>query len=122
MSRSLSRFRYLSLSHPLAKPELGEQARVVQVVGTCSCGCPSVFLEVDESAPRAIYSDADSPLGADAVHLRASMLGSEGDPEVILHVLEGRMAELEIWAGGYGIRPRVDPTKLVYDQGQFARG
>jgi len=106
------------LRHPGSKPELTEQAKTVQVDATCSCGCPSVFLAVDDGAPPAIYSDADSPLGAGAVQLRASV-GESGGPEVILHVLEGRMAELEIWAGGYGIRPHVDPTELVYDQGHF---
>jgi hypothetical protein len=107
------------LRHPGSKPELVEQANTVQVEATCSCGCPSVFLAVDDGAPPAVYSDADSPPGAGAVQLRASV-GESGGPEVILHVLEGRMGELEIWAGGYGIRPHVDPTELVYDQGHFA--
>jgi hypothetical protein len=110
------------LRHPLSKRGLTEQAKTVQVDATCSCGCPSVSLAVDERAPLAAYSDADSPVGAGAVGLRATVRERDDGPEVILHVLEGRMAELEIWAGGYGIRPHVDPTELVYDQGHFAPG
>jgi hypothetical protein len=41
----------------------------------------------------------------------------QGRTEVTLHIVQGRLHELEIWAGGYGVRPRVDVTKLEYASG-----
>jgi hypothetical protein len=34
---------------------------------------------------------------------------------VTVNVLDGRLADLEIWTGSYGVRPRIDITKLRHD-------
>ena len=86
-----------------------------RVVGVCNCGCPSVTLEVDPSVPAATYRAEETPLGrTDAVPLTAYQEKSRGSTEVTLHVLNGRLFELEIWAHAHGIRPRVDPAKLEH--------
>jgi hypothetical protein len=103
------------LAGPLGKPELRRQAASARVVGVCSCGCPSVHLEVDPSAPRATFTPEEAPFGrADGVLITAWQEKSRGATEVTLHVLDGRLSELEIWAGTFGVRPRVDPAKLEY--------
>ena len=50
----------------------------------------------------------------EAVSITAVQRKTKGFTEVTLHVVNGRMFELEIWAG-YGVRPRVDLTKLEYE-------
>lgn len=75
---------------------LGQLVRV-QVVGACSCGCPSIDLVVDgnpiEGPPKAlIVADAESP---------------EGVPVgVILWVRGGALSGLEVhpWTGTDGVR------------------
>jgi hypothetical protein len=53
---------------PVGRPELRAQAGAALVVATCSCGCPSVYLEVpSEVAPaRLDGSDPDVRHGQDA--------------------------------------------------------
>jgi hypothetical protein len=104
------------LDGPLGRAELREQAQTARVVGVCSCGCPSVYLEVDGTAPI-IEFRADEPGSArsDWVPIKAIQPKTRGMTEVTLHVVEGRLHELEIWGSGYGVRPRVDPTKLEYE-------
>ena len=105
----------LLLDGPLGRDELRDQARTAQVTGVCTCGCPSVWLEVDPAAPSAQFSPAESPYGsAEAVDITAVQRKKRGTTEVTLHVVNGRMFELEIWAGDYGVRPRIDLAKLEY--------
>src|SRR4051794_22310250 len=85
------------LESPAVTPELRAQAAAVTVVATCSCGCPSIGLGVpDEIAGagvfRSIEADGSAP---------------DGRPmRVSLHLPAGRLAELELWAGGLGDDPR----------------
>jgi hypothetical protein len=75
---------------------LRAQAESVAVVSTCSCGCPSVGLRTD--GPQLSTADmlALSGLGRDDwFAVRASVDGTD----VIVHVLGGRLGELEVYAG-----------------------
>src|SRR5712691_3568995 len=103
------------LAGPLGRDELRMQAETATVVGTCSCGCPSVWLAVDPGAPSATFADEDSVYGrAAAVDITASQRKTRRSTEVTLHVVNGRLWELEIWGGGFGVRPRVNVAKLEY--------
>jgi hypothetical protein len=94
---------------PLAGPGLQAQIDAAQVVAECSCGCPSVWLEVDASVPSV---SSDSKTGH--VALTARHIGAHtGFPEVTLHLVHGRLFELEVWAG-YGVRPTIDLAQLEY--------
>jgi hypothetical protein len=102
----------LLLAGPLGREALRHQAATAQVSEACSCGCPSVWLEVDRAVPVAVFRADESPSGrADWVPLTARA----GDVDVTLHVVGGRLAELEVWAGTEGARPHVDPASLVHD-------
>jgi hypothetical protein len=76
-----------------ASPELRAQGATAVVVSACDCGCRSVGLEAARDAPEAevrtgaygLTSDGTSPTGLDV--------------EVTLHVVSGRIYELEIWDG-----------------------
>jgi hypothetical protein len=87
---------------------LQAQAESAQVSAICSCGCPSVRLVTDERLPRARY-----PL---PVKITAYQPKTRAWTEVALHIVEGRLHELEIWGETYGVRPRVDPTKLIREE------
>jgi hypothetical protein len=47
------------------------------------------------------------------VPLTAFQEKARGSTQVTLHVLNGRLYKLEIWAG-HGVRPRVDIAKLEH--------
>jgi hypothetical protein len=103
------------LEGPLGRDELRKQAATASVAGVCRCGCPSVWLDVDPATPAAVFRSDETASGrTDWVPITAVQPKTRGSTEVTLHIVEGRLHELEIWAGGYGIRPRVDPTKLAY--------
>jgi hypothetical protein len=102
------------LRHPLAKPELAGQAGVAMVEAVCSCGCPSVWLTVEESKPPARYEKGETRDGrTDHVALTAFQRKARSTTETTLHVVDGQLFELEIWAGE-GVRPRLDLSKLEY--------
>jgi hypothetical protein len=104
------------LDHPLGRPELREQARTAQVVSSCSCGCPSVGLAVEPSAPRAVFRAEEMPIeGTDWLPFTAFQRSSNGETEVTLHIVDGRLHELEIWGGSYGVRPALELERLVRD-------
>ena len=84
------------LDHPLARDELRAQAANMVVDGRCSCGCPSIVLRGDPKAPRARYKKTEAPTKrTDWVPLEATT--ARGGSIVTLHVLNGRLYELEIW-------------------------
>ena len=77
---------------PLGRPELREQVGGVVVVAACSCGCPSVGLRADGPS-----------LPADLRDVTAWATNAEGrEVQVTAHVVLGRLAELEVWAGWDG--------------------
>ena len=98
------------LTFEAAPEELREQAKVARVTEVCSCGCPSVVLDVTDDAPAARL-DPDHP---EVRHGQDRSITAEGTApdgravDVILHVIAGRIVELEIWAGTFGGDPRTE--------------
>jgi hypothetical protein len=98
------------LTSPAAPPTLTGQVRLARVTEICSCGCPSIVLDVPDDAPTARL-DPDHP---DVRHGQDLSITAEGVApdgravDVILHVIAGRVIELEIWAGTFGGDPRTD--------------
>jgi hypothetical protein len=101
------------IAGPLGRDELRAQAAGAHVVATCSCGCRSIWIETDPCAPDATYAKTETPDGRiDHVGLTAYQpIGAE-TAEVTLHVVNGRMFELEVWGHEYGVRPEVELSKL----------
>jgi hypothetical protein len=70
--------------------ELRQQAMGVRVVGQCDCGCPTIDLRPDVSAPSAAI---DGPLVP--VELTIEPEADEPPGEVLLFIETGRMSSLE---------------------------
>ena len=92
------------LTSPLAHKELHTQAQTTEVVARCDCGCRSVVLKPDPATPTATFSAHEvsikgSPSEA-VVYITAYGESQEGiSVQVTLHVIGGRLDELEIWDG-----------------------
>jgi hypothetical protein len=98
---------------PLGGTRLRAQTEAAQVVAECSCGCPSVGLEVDHSVASVSFDPTETPDGrTDHVELTARHNGTDF-PEIALHLVHGRLFELEVWAG-YGGRPEIDLSSFRY--------
>jgi hypothetical protein len=71
------------------------------VISVCDCGCRSVALRPDAAFPDAPYTAEDSYIGRDDyIGLTADGVSAAGtNVEVTLHVIFGRVTELEIWDG-----------------------
>lgn len=75
---------------------LRAQAESVVVASTCSCGCPSVGLRSDGPELSTVDMLALSGYGRDDwFAVRAHHDGVD----VVVHVLSGRLGELEVYAG-----------------------
>jgi hypothetical protein len=92
------------LAGPRGRPELREQALSAQAIGRCSCGCPSVYLTVDRHAPTLVIDVSESPTRDPSYYsLTASGRNVDGeDVQVTLHVVDGWLEELELFAGREG--------------------
>jgi hypothetical protein len=89
------------LEHPESVAALREQARAVKVVSVCDCGCRSIGVGTDDSCPRA-HPDPrmDTYWRDDYFTIEAQGTSKSGnDVVLVLHVMDGRMIELEIWDG-----------------------
>src|SRR5262245_58508108 len=75
--------------------ELRAQADSVEVVSVCDCGCRSVGVRPGSNAPDVPYT-AKRPYFGLTAHGRSATATDVG---VTLHVVSGRMTELEIWDG-----------------------
>jgi hypothetical protein len=95
------------LAGPCGSEELRVQAETAEVVRRCSCGCASIGLRVDPSAPRSA-TDGWVPISA----RRQTSIADR--TEVTLHVIDGRLERLEVWGGRSGLRPEIDPSRLEY--------
>ena len=107
-------FRYLEASRRPSGPErrllswlaaavgqeLVDQAADPVVVGECTCGCSSVRLSTP-AAPLPVQTVIQlSDTGRDDyLGVSSGGRGPDGQISVVLHVLEGRLYELEIFAG-----------------------
>jgi hypothetical protein len=86
----------IPLGGPLGRVELRRQAEGAKVVATCGCGCPSVWLRWFLSALQGSVRPRRPT--ATRVTSRLPRYSAWGPaPQVTLHVVSGRMFELEIW-------------------------
>ena len=99
------------LSSPAATPELRAQAEVTTVSAHYSCGCPSILLAVPDDAPLARLDPTD-PATRYGEYLAIQTSGTRRDGrslDVTLHVLGGRLVELEVWGDDVcGAQPTVE--------------
>ena len=105
------------LDDSAATPELRQQAERATVSEICSCGCPSVTFAVPEDAPvaRLDQQHPDVRYCADLTIERFATAPDGRCVQVNLHILGGRLFELEIWAGWLGGDPSTelpDPSTL----------
>ena len=73
-----------------ARPYLSQMSNV-NVVGTCTCGCPTIDLALDDSEQR---KTAPSVILADFVGTAPEGI----QVGVIVHAREGEISELEVYA------------------------
>ena len=88
------------------QPDLQEQIGKAKIVSRCSCGCPTIDLQV--------VGVNEQPIN---LHLSASGYSLEGIPVgVILHIKNGLLAELEAYSET-GIRvfdlPEIDKLQVL---------
>jgi hypothetical protein len=89
---------------PVASDELAHQVAHATVAAACTCGCPSIGLST--TAPP-ITEDAAKQLSdvGRENYFAASAWGTDStgrDVRLLLHVIDGKVAELEIWSGWDG--------------------
>ena len=98
----------LTRSFP-GRDELAVQARTVQTTGlSCSCGCPSFFLEPDRALPPAPVPDR-MPTDAHGTDPGGNRVG------VLLFVDEGYLSQVEVFSFGddrYAGLPHPSALKL----------
>ena len=70
--------------------ELRDQARDVQVVGRCDCGCPSVDLRANPNRPKAQATGRLAP-----VELQVRPRADEPPGNIILFLDDGQLSYLE---------------------------
>jgi hypothetical protein len=100
------------LAGPVGPVDLRNQTATAKVVATCSCGCASVWLGVADDAPRATFDPGPTGARVDWVRIGAVQNMGSSAIEVTLHIVDGRLYELEIWTGQYGGRARINRDKL----------
>jgi hypothetical protein len=86
--------------------ELREQAKSVRAWRSCECGCGSIGLEVDPSAPRSSAESGVAPV--DGVFGDGSADGGG----LILFLRNGWLSELEVWSYGYDPAPMPEACVL----------
>lgn len=101
----------LSLLAAAVGQELVDQAADAAVVGECTCGCSSLRLSTPAAPLPAETTIQLSDTGrADYFAVSSGGRGPDGHVSVVLHVVEGRLHELEIFAGE-GVA--VDPASVT---------
>ena len=94
--------------------ELREQAQTAQAWRSCECGCGSIGLTVDPTAPRSSVESGVVPVDA------AFNDGCGDAGGLILFVRDGRLYELEVWCVGDDPAPMPKaPTLRVGPRGSF---
>jgi hypothetical protein len=102
--------RLLSWLAPAVGPELTGQVAGADVVGACTCGCSSVQLSaVRAPLPVATVRRLSATGRTDHLAVSSSGRGPDGSPvDVVLHLTEGRLHELEVHDPGAGDGTPVD--------------
>ena len=87
------------LSGSAGSSALRAQVERARVVGVCSCGCSSVQLSTD-AAPLTVEEMTARSSGGRADHLAVQATGRSeaGAVTVVLHVVQGRVHQLELCA------------------------
>ena len=98
----------LSADDPRIEP-LREQAAAARVIGTCPCGCATIYLEVDPAKARVATG-----LAHDAVNSHSCEHADlERVRELILFVKDGWLSSLEVvYYGASPPRLLPDPTEM----------
>ena len=103
----LPRSRLLSWLAEAVGQELVDQAADATVVGECTCGCSSLRLSTPAAPlPEETTIRLSDSGRADHLAVSSSGRGPDGHVSVVLHVVEGRLYELELFAGeGVAVDP-----------------
>ena len=97
----------------VAEPLLDEQVSAVLVDGVCRCGCSSVRLRTREPAVPAARVARLSGTGRDHLAVASTARTPDGhDVDVVLHVVHGRVHELEVLDTVEGEGAAVDTAAL----------
>jgi hypothetical protein len=84
------------------------------VVARCTCGCPTMFLEVDESAARSAHRGDALPLWGSAGNTDAL----DGYMDMYVCALEGVLTELQVmWYGSAPPKALPDPSEVLVAPG-----
>jgi hypothetical protein len=83
------------------EPLLHRQVATAVVIGVCRCGCSSVRLSSEEPAlPPARVAELSYRSDPLVLSVEASSSGPAGERvQVVLHVIRGRLEELEVFVG-----------------------
>ena len=90
-----------ALTAALDEPLLQRQVETAMVTALCRCGCPSVRLTSEPPpVPEAGVAQLSENHRPDYLHVEALGRGlNQATVQVILHVVDGRIDELEVFAG-----------------------
>lgn len=104
----------LALLRPTGNGQLRAQVKAASVVGTCACGCSSLQLATTAEPLHALEVASISTSGRyDYVGVGADGTNAAGQAvQVAVHVLEGVLIELEVYAGE-GVAAPPPPAKAL---------
>ena len=104
----------LALAAAVDEPLLHGQVERVLVDAVCRCGCPSVRLRSEEPPiPGAAVARLSARGRDDHFAVEATGHGPEGrSVSIVLHVVEGRVHELELFAEAEGALRAADVTDV----------
>ena len=105
----------LALSAAVGEPLLHRQVATVLVDAVCRCGCPSVRLRSEEPpVPGAAVARLSARGRDDHFAVEATGHGPEGQSvSIVLHVVEGRVHELEVFAEAEGALRAPDVADVI---------
>jgi hypothetical protein len=110
-----AQLRLLSWLAAGAGEELNAQLAHCEVTGRCTCGCSSVELATSAAPlPAELIGRLSARGRLDYISLASSARSSTGHRvDVVLHVVQGLVHELEIFDSAAGEGTAVDPAELT---------
>ncbi|SDN80219.1 hypothetical protein [Geodermatophilus sp. DSM 45219] len=104
-----------ALAAVVGEPLLRAQAGTALVDGVCGCGCSSVRLSTPSAAvPAARVAELSATGRDDHLAVEGTGRGPDGHAvDVVLHVVRGRLYELEVFDPVAGEGAAVDPATLT---------
>jgi hypothetical protein len=99
------------------EPLLHRQAATATVAAVCRCGCCSLRLHSDEQPiPEARVVELSHDDRPDYFQVNALGRATDlPDVQVVLHVIQGRVYELEVFAGEEGVEVPLDSLSDLAD-------